>query len=150
VARYADGQCRPCLLIKKGGCPSYGFLRDGLFHKVLVKILEGLAQWCRTSRKEARRGAPGKERVLAHTLLRSFMRHHDIGCPTRRGFRRVGTTDRDGFSQRSEPHPPLKNFHNPPVTSNLVPPLQIGNHGRGSDGLLQSKRRSLSPSFQGL
>jgi hypothetical protein len=30
---------------------------------------------------------------LAHTLQFSCLHHHDIGCPTRRGFRRVGTMD---------------------------------------------------------
>src|SRR6267154_1611913 len=29
------------------------------------------------------------------------MDHRDRGCPTRRGFRRVGTTNPDGFAQRS-------------------------------------------------
>jgi hypothetical protein len=54
-----------------------------------------------------------------------FMRHHDIGCPTRRGFRRVGATNVDPLFNLRIPSPTRRAIARVPVltiTNKIGPP----------------------------
>ena len=68
------------------------------------------------ARRRARQGGQKVQQILKRSLadLRRATNsgHHDSGCPTRRGFRRVGTTNLDLASVVLSLHPPR---HPPPL-----------------------------------